>query len=516
MVMTGPPATPTAGGATDAPAAPRQSVLARIVTYAPGSIVPALLTLATSVVFTRIFSASSFGTYGLFLAVAVPLKLLATTWLTQSIGKFLPQQTTREGAARVTDAVAVSTILVLAVESVLGVAAVALGRALLPGDQQQFVGAMVAFVVVTSAFDVLGILFATQHRAREYVTYKLTDSVATFGLRLLLVSAAVGMDITLMFWSVVVSNGLLVPVMWHRAGLGSPLRLWRLARSAALRPQVLAFAAFGLPMTMWFFSSILLDVGDRFVINYLLGPAAVGIYDANYRLITGTAALLVVPVTITMHPYLMSISGSGDDRRINEVIGTVVQNLLVVGTLAVGLTVVFHRDIADILLGPEFREGSVVMPVVLAGVILFNVGTFVHKPFEIVGRTTPMVVFGVLAAVANLLLNFVLVPRLGYVGAGYATLAAYLLYTVGVGALGRRIYAWRIDVAATLTWTAFIVGGLAGLHGVRRLVAGTPYAVDLTVSLLLAAVLAAWCLIGLLRRTSVGGVWGEVRRGRDQ
>jgi O-antigen/teichoic acid export membrane protein len=511
--MTSPPTTTAAGGAAAA-AVPRHSVLARIVTYAPGSIVPAMLTLATSVVFTRIFSASDFGTYGLFLAVAVPLKLLATTWLTQSIGKFLPQETTRDGAARVTDAVAVSTALVLAVESVLGLAAVAVGRALLPADQQHFLGAMVAFVVVSSAFEVLGILFATQHRAREYVAYKLTDSVATFGLRLLLVSAAVSMDITLMFWSVVISNGVLVPLMWHRAGLGSPARLLRLARTAALRPQVLAFATFGLPMTVWFFSSILLDVGDRYVINHVLGPAAVGIYDANYRLITGTAALLVVPVTITMHPYLMSISGAGDEARINEVIGTVVQNLLVVGTLAVGLTAVFHHDIAGILLGPEFREGSVIMPVVLAGVILFNVGTFVHKPFEIVGRTRPMVAFGVLAAVVNVLLNLALVPRVGYLGAAYATLASYLLYTVGVGVLGRRIHAWRIDRRATLSWTAFVVGGLLVLLVVRRLVGGMPYAVDLAVGLLLAAVLTGWCLVGLVRRTSVAGVLGEVLRGR--
>lgn len=501
---------------TEAPgevAAPRQSVLGRIVTYAPGSLVPAALTLATSVIFTRVFDPAAFGVYSLFLAVAGPVKLLLTTWLNQSIGKYLPPETTLAGVRRVKDAVAVSVAVVFLVESVLGAAAIALGRALFGPDQQGLLAATVVFVVVTSAFDVVGVLFPVEHRAREYVVYKLTDSVLTFGLRLLLVSALIGMDITLMFWSVVISNGVLVPVMWWRAGLGSPRRLLELLRSRAPRPQVRAFAVFGLPMTIWFFSSILLDVGDRYVINGVLGPGAVGIYDANYRLITGTATLMVVPVTITMHPYLMSISGSGDRRRISEVIGAIIENLLIVGLLAVGLTAVFHQDIADLLLGPEFREGSVVMPVVLAGVLFFNIGTFAHKPFEIAGRTVPMVTFGVLAAVVNLVLNLVLVPRVGYVGAAYATFLSYLLYTVCVGLLGRRIYPWRLDGRRVLQWSAFVVAGLAVLQAFRALEpAGTPYAVDLAASLLFAGALGAWCLVGLVRRTGVAGVVRVVRR----
>jgi O-antigen/teichoic acid export membrane protein len=514
--MTPQPNSPPVDGVQLEIAAPRGGLLARVATYAPGSVVPAALTLLTSVIFTRVFSAEAFGVYSLFLAVAVPVKLLATTWLTQSLGKFVPQQTTPAGTARVKDAVAVSVAAIVLVESVLAVAAAALGRVFLGGDRQGFLLAMLAFVVVTSAFDVVSMVFPVEHRARDYVTYKLTDSVVTFGLRLLLVSAAVGMGITLMFWSVVVSNGVLVLVMWRRAGLPAPRRLVALVRSPAPRWQAVAFLGFGLPMTLWFFSSILLDVGDRYVLGALAGPAPVGVYDANYRLVASTAALLVVPVTITMHPYLMSISGSGDSRRISEVLGTIIDNLLLVGVLAVGLTAVFHRDIADVLLGEEFRAGSGIMPVVLAGVFFFNIGTFVHKPFEIVGRTAPMVAFGVLSALVNLGLNLVLVPRAGIMGAAWATFLSYLLYTVAVGVLGRRIHPWRLDLPRTAAWAAFIVVALAALEGVRTFTGRLPYAADLGTSVLLAGLVGAWVLTGLLRGTSVTGVARGLRGGRGR
>lgn len=492
-----------ASGGDEVVAPPRGGILLRIATYAPGSLVPAALTLVTSMVFTRVFSAAAFGTYSMFLVVANPVKLVLTTWLSQSIGKFLPSASTVQGRQEAKEAIFCSTMVIIGVESVLGVGAFAVAYPLLPSGQRGLLLPMVAFVVVTSLFEILGTVFAAEHRAKDYVSYKLIDSVVTFGLRLLLVSALINMDIRLMFWSVVLSNLVLIPFMWARSGLLRPSRILRAMNTPHTRRLTWAFVRFGVPMTLWFLSSILLDVGDRYVINYLLGKAPVGVYDANYRLIAGSAALLVVPITMTLHPYLMSVSARGDAEHIGKVIGTIVENLLIVGVLAVGLTWVFHTDIALIMLGAEFREGSVVMPLVLAGVFFFNIGTFVHKPFEIQGRPGTMVAFGAISAVANLVFCFVLIPPYGIVGAAYATLLAYLLYPVGVGVLGRRIFPWRIDLRRTLTHGALTCGGLALLWMVRgTMLERLPYWADLSVSVLAAGALAGVSLLAVLKRRS--------------
>ena len=268
----------------------------------------------------------------------------------------------------------------------------------------------------------------------------------------LLVSAIFNMDTRLMFWSVVISHCFLLPIMWVRGGFPAPQRLALMLRSSEIRGTALAFLAFGLPMTVFFLSSVLLDVGDRYVVNFFMGPGAVGVYDANYRLIAGVVVLMVAPITITLHPHLMKIAGSGDTKTVEQMIGNVIENLLLVGALTVGLTFLLHEDIARVLLGHEFRAGSVVMPAVVAGVFFFNIGTFAHKPFEIVGRTRVMLVFGVIAAAANIGLCFALIPLLGYVGAAYATLLSYLLYTVCVGYLGRRIFPWRVNLRRLATY----------------------------------------------------------------
>lgn len=485
----------------------RGTILKRIAIYAPSSLLPAILTLVTSMIFTRIFSAAAFGVYSLFLTVAGPVKLIFTTWVTQGAGKFLPPERTEKGRQRTKDAIFVSGVIVFLSESVLGFAALSVSGLFLTPGQRPYLAPMIAFVVVSSAFELLAMVLTAEHRAKDYTRYRLVDSALTFALRILMVSALLRMNMTLMFWSVVLSNGVLIPLMWSRAGFPRPTRFADLARAPQTRALVRALMTFGLPMTIWFLSGILLDVGDRFVINYFLGPASVGIYDASYRLIAGTAVLMLAPVTITLHPYLMSVAGSGHGERISAAIGTVVEHVFMIGVLAVGLTFLFCRDVANILLGPEFRAGSSIMPIALAGMLFNNVGMFAHKPFEITGRTRPMVILGLVAAAANIGLNLVLVPWIGYVGAAYATLLSYLLYAVGVGIWGRRIFPWRINLPRTVSFTLVAGLGIVAIQAMRTALSGLPYWWNLAAAVLASSLLTGWCLLGLFRRTSVFRVW---------
>jgi O-antigen/teichoic acid export membrane protein len=196
----------------------------------------------------------------------------------------------------------------------------------------------------------------------------------------------------------------------------------------------------------------------------------------------------------------MGLSGAADTKQVGRVIGTVIDNLVIVALLAVGLTVLLRQDIALILLGPEFRDGSIVMPAVLAGVFCGNIGTFAHKPFEIAGRTRLMVTAGFTAAAANIAFCFALIPAVGLVGAAYATLLAYLLYAVLVGALGRRIIPWRLNGKRILVQGAIIVFGVSAIAMMRSLV-DTSYAVELALTGAGCAFLASVVLLGVTRRS---------------
>lgn len=143
------------------------------------------------------------------------------------------------------------------------------------------------------------------------------------------------------------------------------------------------------------------------------------------------------------------------------------------------------------------------MPVVLAGVFLFNIGTFAHKPFEILGRTRTMVLVAFGCAAINLALCFALVPALGYAGAAWATLASYLVYTVAVGALGRRLIPWHLDARRLLREAVLVVSAFGAIEVIRWLT-HPPYVADLIGTALASLVVASLLVWRLVRRQSLG------------
>ena len=141
------------------------------------------------------------------------------------------------------------------------------------------------------------------------------------------------------------------------------------------------------------------------------------------------------------------------------------------------------------------------MPIVLAGVFAFNIGTFVHKPFEITGRTTPMVILAYVAAAANVGFNLILVPVIGYLGAAWSTLFAYIIYTTAVGARGRRIIDWHID-RGTYSPIALVVAAIGAIYLARLALSGGQAGIDLLVSGTAAALLTGWVLLRVKRGVS--------------
>jgi len=469
-----------------------KNIVKQILTYIPGSIVPALISIVTTTIFTRVFSAAEYGLFSLFLMIATTFRLVTTMWLIPSSARDLSAEQSEEGRRKIKAVVQVGIWVILCGDAVLGTAALLFLQPLLGAGQQSLMLPMIAYVMASSVFEVVNSLFTAEMRAKEYVSFKLTDSLVTLGLRLLFVLTAINMDVRAMFWSVFISAAVLSPLMWAKAGIPPVTIIFREIQNKLNWSYIIRLLKYGLPMTFWFFSSTLLDGGARYVLQYYLGPREVGIYDANYRMIGGTVSLLLVPAVLSLHPYLISISATGNKRKIGQVIEFILEKMLILGLAAVGLVLIFHKDIAYLLVGPEFREGSGIMPIALAGIVIGNMGSFTHKPFEIEKKLKWMLVMSVISAVANLILNFMMVPWMGYMGSALATLASYVIYALGTAALGRRLIDWHIGWRKLAPYFMAISAGVSAIFFLRRAIEKYSYVAGLGLALVLA------CLLGFL------------------
>jgi len=356
-------------------------------------------------------------------------------------------------------------IMILGVVSLVLV----LFRNAFPPEWQGFILPGALLVMTMSAFNPLGVVLQAEMRARVFSLYALANAMAKLFFSIFIVFVIVHSP-SGMVWGVVFGTAVLLPMLWRRAGLPSPSLLLHSDAWAYCWRGLMRFTAYGFPMIGWFLSSTFLSVGDRYVIQWFRGSAEVGIYTANYNLIQAAVGLITAPVILAAHPFLMRAWSVGDRANTVRWLGTITEWIAMAGIMLVGATWLFSFDLAAWFLGTEFRTGYVIMPVVIAGVVAWQLGIYAHKPLEFTERTRLMFILCLSVAGLNLGLNIILVPIYGYPAAAYSTLISYVAYAIIVGIAGQRFVRWRVKLRSVGIAILLTITSVAGLTEVRHLV----------------------------------------------
>jgi O-antigen/teichoic acid export membrane protein len=222
------------------------------------------------------------------------------------------------------------------------------------------------------------------------------------------------------------------------------------------RPLLRRMNRFGLPLVPSMLALWMLNFGDRFFILKLADASEVGIYSIGSR-IASAMVLLLTAFRAAWPAFAFSIE---DDDRARQAYSYVLTYLLFVASWAALGLGLLAPWIVEWLTTPAFYGASDVVALLAFGAVAF--GGFIVVSIGL-GRTKRTqfnwVVTGSAAAV-SVVLNLVLIPRHGIVGAGIANLCAFTVMFLGITWWSQRVfwvpYQWRrvatvIGVAAGLT-----------------------------------------------------------------
>jgi O-antigen/teichoic acid export membrane protein len=417
-------------------------MLREMVRYTPGALLPAVVTLAATATYTRLLSEDQYGRYALAIAAAIMLSAVASQWLRQSITRFLPGERSPGERRRLKGVVLGASAVVATVVAVTGT--VVAGIILMTGYRDwanlAFVGALL--VGLSTIYGPMNAVLQAQQNAGRHSLFMIVHSAGRFALAVPLIMV-VSRQPSIILVAEVLVLAVTLPLLARSAGV--PSIRWIARNRRRVTAGFGRMFAYGFPMGGWFLASVILGMGDRFIIQNYWGPGAVGIYTANYTLVAGAASLLAAPVLLSAHPFLMEAWNRGATKEAAHWLGLLSQWYVVMGCALVTGVAFFAQDVASLFLGPSFQEGYVVMPWVLAGVVAWQLGLYMHKPIEFEGRTTVMFRMALGASVLNVLLNWLLVPRFGYIAAAWTTFACYSGYALVAGLLGRGILRWRLE-----------------------------------------------------------------------
>ena len=190
--------------------------------------------------------------------------------------------------------------------------------------------------------------------------------------------------------------------------------------------------SYGAPFLIWAISMQLLNVADRYVIQDFTGPQQVGVYSAIYNLSNAGVMVLTNPVLLAFAPHIFQRAGTASSMTSNSDVRQLtersLQLLLIIGAPLPAWSALLHREFVTLVLGPRYAETTIVFPLVVSGILLWQFAQILQKGFETAGQTGALGTSIASAVGVNLVLNFLLVPRLGIIGAALATVGAYAWY----------------------------------------------------------------------------------------
>lgn len=265
----------------------------------------------------------------------------------------------------------------------------------------------------------------------------------------------------------VVGNVVFVIVLdWHVMGVLWAGILSSAITAALLLPDIVeAFSAtydkatasammrFGLPTVPSNLSSIMVQVADRPIMLMLLGNAAVGVYQTNFRL----AIPMMLVVTVFEYAWKPFYLNHRDEPNAKELFARVL-TLFTVGCGVVFLGtalwmpyVVQMPFIGGRFINPQYWSGLTIVPIILFAYFFNGVFTNLAAGFHITKRTAFFPLATGVAAAIDIGGTYLLVPTMGIEGAAWAKVVAYVASVITIAIPLSRIYPIRYDVVRVAT-----------------------------------------------------------------
>lgn len=199
-----------------------------------------------------------------------------------------------------------------------------------------------------------------------------------------------------------------------------------------------ALLAFGLPLVPHALAGVLLGTADRWFVSLYLGAQSLGVYGAGAQL--GMVMSVVADAVVKAYsPWLYSMlkSGKRGDRLcvVGAIYASVPAFALIAAIVGIGLLLV-----SDMLLGPQYRAASDVLPWFVFGGACSGIYYCISGLYFFKGRTGLLAVATVTAALLATPLTWLFVATLGTLGAAIGFACTQVLLTVCVGVVASRSF----------------------------------------------------------------------------
>ena len=214
------------------------------------------------------------------------------------------------------------------------------------------------------------------------------------------------------------------------------------------RPLLPGLLRFGLPSIPSGIAGMMIQVINRPIMMAISGAAAVGVFQANYRL--GIFMMLLVSMfDFAWRPFFLTHAKDPEARtlfaRILTYFVLLMSTVLVVLTLFLADAVKWHIFFGKSLIASKYWVGLEIVPVILLAYLFLGIYNNLIAGIYIEKRTALLPIVTFAAAAVNVVANYLMIPPWGIMGAALATLISYITMAGMLYVMVQRIYPVRYE-----------------------------------------------------------------------
>ena len=182
---------------------------------------------------------------------------------------------------------------------------------------------------------------------------------------------------------------------------------------------------FNIPLVPHYLSTMILNHSDRVMISTICGKADAGIYSVTYSV----AMLMTIVQNAISSSIIPWMNRRLRKKQFSGIAKTSTIIILIEAFLNLAVLIV-SPEVVRIISTEEYYDAVYIIPPITFGVFLTGVyGLFVVVEFYF-GYNKIAAIASTIAAISNVILNYIFIRLFGYMAAGYTTFASYLLLVI--------------------------------------------------------------------------------------
>lgn len=178
-----------------------------------------------------------------------------------------------------------------------------------------------------------------------------------------------------------------------------------------------------IPNTVFFWIT---NLSDRYILTYLIDTSANGLYTAAYKIPT----IIIAVSTIFMQAWQISAFSQQAKKEKEEFYSNVFRSYQSIVFLIASGIILMIIPITYILVSKSFFESWIFVPFLVISVIFSCFSSFLSTIYMAEKKNIMVMVTMFGGALINIILNFILIPVYGAIGAAFSTMISYFVVFV--------------------------------------------------------------------------------------